>query len=279
MNIKKRAEERDNFSCVLTGIKIIEVAHIYPHHSMKQKEEDKSAPRHAFWDVLRAFWSKEKVTNWEAKLFPQGISEKGQEEVYNLISLAPTVHAIWGRGLFALKPISESDDKKTLTVQFLWQEKQEGHFPKIDLTTTPISTKGLEQTAGVWLFDKNGKKIQSGDYFELQTDDPIQKPLPSFELLELQWFLHRIQGMAGAADVEWPSLSDSGSDISDVELPDLELGEEDLSLLSSQPLSSPTSLVCNNNSNLPMHPKHQDAEGDGAGEGGRDLAMQRERGY
>jgi hypothetical protein len=274
-----RAEERDNFSCVLTGIKIIEVAHIYPHHSMKQKEEDKSAPRHAFWDVLRVFWSKEKVTTWEAKLFPQGIREKGQEEVYNLISLAPTVHAIWGRGLFALKPISESDDKKTLIVQFLWQEKQEIHFPKINLTTTPISTEGLEQTVGIWLFDKNGKKIQSGDCFELQTDDPIQKPLPSFELLELQWFLHRIQGMAGAADVEWPSLSDSGSDISDMELPDLELGEEDLSLLSSQPLSSPTSLVCNNNSNLPMHPKHQEAEGDGAGEGGRDLAMQRERGY
>jgi hypothetical protein len=99
----------------------------------------------------------------EAKLFPQGISEKGQEEVYNLISLAPTVHAIWRRGLFAFKPISESDDKKTLMVQFLWQEKQEGHFSKKDLTTTPISTEGLEQTAGVWLFNKNGKKIKSGD--------------------------------------------------------------------------------------------------------------------
>lgn len=198
---------------------MIEVAHIYPHHSMKQKEEDKSAPRHAFWDVLGVFWSKEKIATWEAKLFPQGISEKGKEEVYNLISLAPTVHAIWGRGLFALKPVSKSADNKTLKVRFFWQEKQ-GHFPKIDLTTTPISTKCLEQTAGVWLFDKNGKKIQSGDDFELQTDDPEQKPLPSFELLELQWFLHRIQGMAGAAEDEWPSSSDSDSDISDIELPD-----------------------------------------------------------
>jgi hypothetical protein len=216
---------------------------------MKQKEEDKSAPRHTFWEVLKAFWSKEKVTTWEAKLFPQGISEKGQEEIYNLISLAPTVHAIWGRGLFALKPISESDDKKTLVVQLLWQEKQEGHFPKMDLTTIPISTKSLEQTAGVWLFDKNGKKIQSGDCFELQTDDPIQKPLPSFELLELQWFLHRIQGMAGAADVDWPSLPEPGlgSDDEffceeDYDVPDLELDAVgDLSLLSSPgPLSSPT---------------------------------------
>jgi hypothetical protein len=104
----------------LTGIQIIEVAHIYPHHSIKQKEEDKGGLQHGFWNYLRVFWSKEKVTAWESNLFPQGIGEKGYEEVYNLISLAPTVHAIWGRGLFALKPISESDDKKTLTVQFFW---------------------------------------------------------------------------------------------------------------------------------------------------------------
>ncbi|KAE8444985.1 hypothetical protein EG329_013991 [Mollisiaceae sp. DMI_Dod_QoI] len=117
-NIKKRAEERDRFSCVLTGIKMIEVAYIYPYHLIKQKEENKTGPRYEFWNQLRVFWPEKKITTWEAKLFPQGILEKGQEEVYNLILLAPTVHALWGRGLFALKPISESDDKKTLIVQF-----------------------------------------------------------------------------------------------------------------------------------------------------------------
>ena len=125
-----------------------------------------------FGGGLRVFWPKEKFSIWEAKLFPQGISEKRQE-VYNLISLAPTVQEIWRQGLFALKPISESNDKETLIVQFFWQEKQESCFPKMDLTTTPISTKGLDQSAGVWLFNKNGKKIESGDYFKLQTDDPI----------------------------------------------------------------------------------------------------------
>jgi hypothetical protein len=232
---------------------------------MKRREEDRSAPRLAFWSCLRAFWSEEKVTAWETKVFPQGTGEKGQEEVYNLISLAPTVHAIWGRGLFALKPISESDDKKTLTVQFLWQEKQEkqkGLFPRMSLTTTPISTKGLEKTTGVWLFDKNGKKIQSGHFFELQTDDPIQKPLPSFELLELQWFLHRIRGMAGAADVEWDYLldTDSNSDNAIEEIPSLEFDDdvEDFSLLNEEPLSSPAKP-----SNHPLHPKHSTAEVEG----------------
>ncbi|KAG9232479.1 hypothetical protein BJ875DRAFT_77387 [Amylocarpus encephaloides] len=117
----------------------------------------------------------------------------------------------------------------------------------MSLLTTPSSTQGLDQNSGAFrgpveLF-KNRQNIRSGDYFKLQTDDPATKPLPSFQLLELQWFLQRIQGMVGAADIDWLSLSDSASDISDMELLDLELGEEDLSLLSSQPLSSPTSLM------------------------------------
>jgi hypothetical protein len=155
----------------------------------------------------------------------------------------------------------------------------------MSLTTTPISTQGLEQTAGVWLFDKNGKKIQSGDCFELQTDDPIQKPLPSFELLELQWFLHRIQGMAGAVDVDWEAWLDrdlgSDSDGAVGEAPSLGLDDdiEDFSLLSEESLSSPAK------PNHPLHSKHVTAEVEGDGDGdrdgdeGRDLVVQYEQGY
>jgi hypothetical protein len=101
----------------------IEVAHIYPHHSIKHKEEDMFGQRHTFWDHLKNFWSKEKVAAWEAELFPAGICEFGIERVYNLITLSRNAHDMWGRGAFALKPISESDDKMTLEVQFFWQEK------------------------------------------------------------------------------------------------------------------------------------------------------------
>jgi hypothetical protein len=243
--------------------------------------DDENGPRHMFWSQLRAFWSEEKVTAWEAKLFPQGICEKGNEEVYNLILLAPTVHEVWGQGLFALKPISESDDKKTLKVQFFWQEKQRGPLSRMSLMNTPISTEGLQQTTGAhgghtWLFDKNGKKIQSGDCFELQTDDPIQKPLPNFELLELQWFLQRIQGMAGAVDVDWEAWPDMDSDSNNAieDIPNLGLDDdiEDFSLLSEAPLSSPAKP-----SNHPLHPKHVTAEveieEDRDKEGGRNLVM------
>lgn len=190
---------------------------------------------------------------------------------------------MWARGAFALKPIS--CDKTTLKVQFFWQKKQQEAQTAISLLTTPFSTEGLSQNTDVLgggavkLFREDGgeEKIQSGDFFTLQTDDPETKPLPSFTILELQWFLQRVMGMAGAADVNWPPLSDSGSDISDMEPADLELDEEE-DLFSSLPLYSPTKLVYNDNSNLLMHSKHQEANGEGEGEGegakqGRQVAM------
>ncbi|PMD18191.1 hypothetical protein NA56DRAFT_751498 [Hyaloscypha hepaticicola] len=275
------AAERDRFVCVLTRGGSIEVAHIYPFHSISHQEEDKFGQRHIFWSHLKNFWPKEKVIAWEAEIFPAGICDFGIDRVYNLITLSRGAHDMWARGAFALKPISESDDKTTLKVQFFWQKKQQEAQTAMSLLTTPFSTQGLSQNTNVFkgvakLFREDENNIiRSGDYFTLQTDDPETKPLPSFTLLELQWFLQRIQGMAGAADVDWPSLSDAGSDFSDVELPDLELDEgADLSLLSSQRLSSPTKLVHNDNLNLPMPHKHQEAEGNGEGaEEGRPVAM------
>jgi hypothetical protein len=187
--------------------------------------------RHIFWDHLKNFWSKEKVAAWEAELFPAGICEFGVERVYNLITLSRNAHDMWSRGAFALKPISESDDKMALEVQFFWQEKQKDTQQTMSLLTRPSSTEGLDQNVGAFggaaRLSRNDKRIKSGDYFKLQTDDPKIKPLPSFQLLELQWFLQCIQGMAGAADVDWSPYSDSGSTCSDEEeIPDLTLDDE-----------------------------------------------------
>ena len=121
---KTSAEQRDNFRCVLTGDRAYEVAYIYPFYSLRNKEEDIFGPRHNFWNHLKNFWPKEKVTAWEAELFPGGISEIGIKGVHNLITFSPSAHVYWNRGVFALKPISMSDDNTTLKVQFLRQKKQ-----------------------------------------------------------------------------------------------------------------------------------------------------------
>jgi hypothetical protein len=42
--------------------------------------------------------------------------------------------------------------------------------------------------------------IRSGYEISLKTDDPVSLPLPDIRLLEMQWFLHRVTAMSGAAE-------------------------------------------------------------------------------
>ena len=57
-------------------------------------------------------------------------------------------------GVFALKPISLSEDETTLTVQFFWQKKLVGTPAIVPLSTRPESTEGL-----VKIEDKHGYGI------------------------------------------------------------------------------------------------------------------------
>jgi hypothetical protein len=109
-----------------------------------------------------------------------------------------------------------------MKVQFFWQKRQANTKPVMSLLITPHSTRGLEQDdtatdAGInQLHDvRTERKIKSGDIFELKTDDIAAKPLPSFQPLELQWFLTRVVGMAGAA---FPEDLDSEYDSDEMSL-------------------------------------------------------------
>jgi hypothetical protein len=262
------ALQRDNFRCVLTKYDLIDVAHLYPFHSLKHNEEDEFGSRHIFWNLLKSFWSKEKVAAWEGELFPNGINAIGLDQPFNLITLSTGAHRDWGEGRFALKPISLSEDKTTLKVQFFWQKKQ-GTQATISLSALPYSTKDLDEYKGDYgmsrLLHSNRQFLKSGDYFELQTDDPVQRPLPSLKLLEMQWALQRIAGMAGAADMDWPSCSELDPD---EDMPDLTLDEVgDTSLMSSDSLSSPAKFVYGDKSHLPCDSKHRTEEGEGDREG------------
>jgi hypothetical protein len=271
------AKQRDNFECVLTGDSATNVAHIYPFSSLKNQEEDTFGLRHIFWTHLKIFWPEEKVAAWTAELFPQGINEIGVERVYNLITLSPTAHTYWNRGAFALKPISVNEDKTTLKVQFFWQKKQNTQAT-MSLLTTPFSTEDLDLNEGAfdhgvtWLSDYN-KRIKSGDIFELKTDDVRTRPLPSFQLLEMQWFLTRVVGMAGAAFLY--ESEDWSYEDSDREISNLGLGEvEDDSLPLADPIlpDTPEFLRKDNLLFTKCSEHHiEEAEGDGvrAGDGVR----------
>jgi hypothetical protein len=173
-----------------------------------------------FWDLLYLFWDEDRVEKWKSTIFPKSQNpDVGVERCFNLISLTPTAHDIRNMGRFALKPLELSPDRKKLTVQFFWQVS--GGYKiksRIDLLTKPASSEGLDFVGDeYWLTrrenDGSTPRIHSGETFTFTTQDPQNLPLPSLELLEMQWVLQRLVGMCGAA--EWPSLDLDDDDIAD----------------------------------------------------------------
>jgi hypothetical protein len=169
-----------------------------------------------FWDLLHLFWDADRVEKWRNTKSQN--PDVGIERCFNLISLASDAHNMWNKGLFALKPLELSPDHKKLTVQFFWQVP--GGYKindKIDLLTEPASSAGMDFVDGCFLSryenDVSKRYIQSGETFTFTTKDPQNLPLPSVELLEMQWVLQRLVGMSGAAD--WPILDFDDGDIAD----------------------------------------------------------------
>jgi len=162
-----------------------------------------------FWRSLSIFWNQDRIEKWKTTIF-RG-SGNGVERCFNLISLALHAHDMWNRGVFALKPLELSSDRKRLTIQFFWQVP--GNYnvdSRIDLLTEPTSSRDLNFLRDGYSLSRVEEDstpphyISSGEVFTLITEDPENLPLPSMELLEMQWFLQRVVGMSGAAG--WPIL-------------------------------------------------------------------------
>ncbi|RJE24233.1 hypothetical protein PHISCL_03443 [Aspergillus sclerotialis] len=221
---KRLATERDNNKCVLTGSNVIEVAHIFPRcmidPSKKTTNLANSIP--AFWRLLEFFFEAERLDTWRRQLSTDPANpNKLSDGCHNNICISSWAHDLWTRGLFALRPIEVSHDCKAITVEFYWQPRPtHGSFDSVDLSKQPGSSRGLNQAdcSSMTRLDTNGNPtpIQSGDVFTFRTHDPTTHPLPSFELLDMQWHLNRIVSMTGEADIyaEFSEYDDDG-DVSD----------------------------------------------------------------
>ncbi|KAL4786394.1 hypothetical protein BJX76DRAFT_355121 [Aspergillus varians] len=190
-----KCRQRDKDACLITkGGECAEVAHIYPY-SLGTKLGKKG--HRDFWQTLSTFWSAKQIDQWESSV----LGPERTEILQNLMSLAPTVHALWGKARFALKPLQLSSDSKTLTVEFHWLYYSTYAFKH--LQTPPSLPCNLDSTdRGTRLFDCETKRcIKTGDVLTFTTDDPETMPLPSVELLRMQWLLNRLVSLSGAADV------------------------------------------------------------------------------
>lgn len=214
-------KQRDDGKCVLTKAGDPDAAHIFPYSILNKSANTPRLNYTAqanFWVFLRVFWDDDHVDKWRNKIFPDPQHpDTGFESCFNLICLAKHAHGYWNSGRFALKPLSLSDDEKDLTVQFFWQPQYDHKYnDRVDLLKEPLSSEGLKflkKGKGAYFLcrlseDLSTRYIQSGDIFTLTTDDPGSRPLPSWELLEMQWILQRITAMSGAAETPELDLND-----------------------------------------------------------------------
>jgi hypothetical protein len=173
----------------------VEVAHIYPF-SMRNLKASTPADPLSIWTVLRQFWSQDRVDAWYKAVFPVGT-----EVVNNLMCLCPNAHKYHERASFALEPREISDDKKRLKVKFFWLPLYQ-QSSRVDLLHTPSIPEDLDQgPRGLKMWNvQTEKKICSGDEICLETNDPERLPLPDWRLLDMQWILHRVAAMSGAAE-------------------------------------------------------------------------------
>lgn len=195
--------ERDQESCIITkGGEPIEVCHILPFAISRPAGQE----HFIFWSILSVFWTEDRTNEWKRQI----LGDDGIEVCHNLLTLCPNAHRLWGRARFALQPLSMREDKKSLKIRFFWLQSRD-FTKKMRITARPYLPAILDPgPMHAKLFDGLSEtKLCSGDTFTLTTDDPQSKPLPSIELLQMQWTLQRLIAISGAAGVNDEELFDS----------------------------------------------------------------------
>ncbi|EGC42042.1 conserved hypothetical protein [Histoplasma capsulatum var. duboisii H88] len=183
-------KNRDKYKCVVTKFEgPMDACHIVPF-SLNQQSS-----RASFFELLRILWPR-RFEKW------QSIVNSGTEFIGNMLTLSPTLHRCHSVGLFGLQPVEASSDGKSMKLKFFWlaQRDTSSNF-MTDITAIPpfpdnVQLKGI-QVCNV----QDGHLIKSGEIIELMTADPANKPLPDWDLLELQWVMQRLTALRGAADI------------------------------------------------------------------------------
>ncbi|EEA19615.1 conserved hypothetical protein [Talaromyces marneffei ATCC 18224] len=173
---------------------VLENSHIYPD-SMGPLEN-----RQAFWERLELFWPKEKVDQWRRILD----TPEGTGSLVNTLTMNTLAHKAWGEALFALKHVKTSAREDKIHLQFYWLKPQKDiptSLTKDDFLKRPCLPS--DECSGEDLLNFHNVKtlqpIRSGDVITMGSYFPSVKPLPSKELIELQWYLHRIVALSAAA--------------------------------------------------------------------------------
>lgn len=146
------------------------------------------------WKLAKLLWNTETVARWKSII-------SGSDNTHTcatVIMLCTHVENLWKGARFGLQPIYLSPDRRRLALEFYWLHS---HVPKgsVTLKDQPVVDGQIRVGPnGLRLLDSGlyNFQIPHGPII-LETNDPDNHPLPSMELLEMQWTLNRIIALSG----------------------------------------------------------------------------------
>lgn len=209
---RRQTWQRDGGQCIVTGsrrnVKILELC----PPDLGEATRFSSEP--SIWPFLDFLWLPETIARWRRALFPYYQSTKQVQNSTNMMCLRADIIEMYKRGFVGFFPVWVSSDKTTMELELHWlPEEWESNGPTHRrLSDLPIPTKYLDQSHGfaVTLRDEYDEpyRIKSGHRLFLQTNNPIERPLPDMDLVQLAWYMSLIVGTTGAGQDE--ELEDEG---------------------------------------------------------------------
>ena len=212
---RRATRRRDGRQCILTGSRRnVRVLEFCP----PDLGETNYSPEPSIWPILRFLFLPETLCRWRLALFPYGGSTRSQvQNSSNMMCLRGDILEMYKRGFVGFYPLWVSPDKTTMELELHWLPKEPGvGFRLRRLSELPTPTKDLDESHGfaVTLRDEYNEpyRIKSGHRLFLQTTDPVERPLPDFNLVMLAWYMSLIVGMTNAGEAEEID-SDDDSDV------------------------------------------------------------------
>ncbi|KAJ5280405.1 hypothetical protein N7478_005777 [Penicillium angulare] len=172
-----------------------------------------SAHSPSIWWFFNFVWDRETVDRWHKAFFldldnhiliDPYIPMEPVANSSNLMCLRNDLCTVYVRGSLAFRPVWVSKSKTKWEIDFHWLVREDhAPFSRCRLTDVPHLTKSLDSSDDVvvTLTDEDeSRRLVSGHRFVLETDDPISRPLPNFDILDMQRRINRIVAMCSIMD-------------------------------------------------------------------------------
>lgn len=95
--------------------KVLKAVQIIPYGFLKASDDADTGGEHNIWELLKVFWPEEEVDTWRDALKIEYLLDI----VSNLVHMTSDVQDAWNACLFALRPVSISEDGRKSPLNFV----------------------------------------------------------------------------------------------------------------------------------------------------------------